>query len=232
MKNSLTQAQISRSVGVTRSAISRMLTEAREKGIVDIRIRRPLRYDAALGAALMQHFGLRSAYVVSWKNTAHDDDLRDRLGHAAAQVLATMLTPGATVGVAWGTTVSATIDAFDLPDPVPVTVVQLVGVLGSSSHAYNAQALVERLARKTGGEGVYLYTPFIVENADTARSLLAMPNVQQAIETGRHASIALLGIGSTQPELCEPVPGRAHLARKSARAVRRRGRRRRERPSL
>ena len=36
------QSEIAESVGVTRSMISRMLTEARENGIVEIRIQRPL----------------------------------------------------------------------------------------------------------------------------------------------------------------------------------------------
>ena len=79
-------------------------------------------------------------------------------------------------------------------------VVQLGGVLGSSSHAYNAQALVEMMARKVGGEGIYLYSPFLVENADTARSIMSIPNVREAIATARRSDIALLGIGTITDE--------------------------------
>ena len=42
------QAEIAKAVGVTRSMISRMLTEARESGIVEIRIQRPLQSDPDL----------------------------------------------------------------------------------------------------------------------------------------------------------------------------------------
>ncbi|MCK7483229.1 MAG: hypothetical protein M0C28_43905 [Candidatus Moduliflexus flocculans] len=37
------QAEIARRVGVTRSMVSRMLKEAREKSIVEVRVHRPLR---------------------------------------------------------------------------------------------------------------------------------------------------------------------------------------------
>ena len=41
-----TQAELSKNVGMTRSAISRILSEARPKGIVDVQIEPPLRYAA------------------------------------------------------------------------------------------------------------------------------------------------------------------------------------------
>ena len=51
-----TQAEISTKVGMTRSAISRMLTEARQKGIVEIHVHRPLRYDTDLEQTLRSRF--------------------------------------------------------------------------------------------------------------------------------------------------------------------------------
>lgn len=193
----LTQTEIARSLGVTASAVSRMLTEARDKGIVEIRVRRPLRFDAALETALIDAFGLENAHVLVWHKKDHYEELRERLGVVAARVLSNLLVPGMVIGVPWGLTVSATIEALEVQHPVPVKVVQLVGVLGSTSHVYNAQALVERLARKLGGEGVYLYTPFIVDSQDMVRSLLNNQGIREAIEIGKQCDVALLGVGTT-----------------------------------
>ncbi|MEJ2479403.1 MAG: sugar-binding domain-containing protein, partial [Acidihalobacter sp.] len=102
--------------------------------------------------------------------------------------------------VAWGTTVSATVDALEELDLAASRVVQLVGVLGSDSHALNAQALVERMARKVGGRSFFLYSPFIVQDAETAHALLSNDEVRQTIEAGRRCDVALLGIGATDPE--------------------------------
>jgi DNA-binding transcriptional regulator LsrR (DeoR family) len=208
----LTQADISQSVGVTRSAVSRMLTEARQKGIVNIRVNRPMRYDKELEIDLAKRFKLQRVCVLVWGEQGGYKELRERLGKAGGQVLREILAPDTIIGVAWGTTVSATIDALEIDDPVPVKVVQLVGVLGSSSHAYNAHVLVEHLARKTGGEGIYLYTPFIVENADTARSLLNTQQVRDALVIGKKCDVALLGIGTTDPEYSSLFKG-GHLSK-------------------
>lgn len=209
----LTQAEVSRAIGITRSAVSRMLTEARKKGIVEISVRRPLSFDVELEEALKEQFNLLDAHVLAVQQDASYDTLRNRLGRAAAQVLASTLKPQMICGVAWGTTVSATIEALEVANPIPVEVVQLVGVLGSSSHAYNAQALVEMLARKVGGHGVYLYSPFIVENADTARSIKSIPDVREAIATGRRSDVALLGIGTIMDEKYSSLFQGGHITR-------------------
>ena len=62
----LTQAQISRQVGMTRSAISRMISEAKQKGIVEIVVHRPLRFDKDLESALIERFNLKNASVLLW----------------------------------------------------------------------------------------------------------------------------------------------------------------------
>ena len=210
----LTQAEISRQIGMTRSAVSRMLTEARQKEIVEIIVHRPLRFDSELESALIERFKLQNGRVLLWpQKHGQYDRLRFRLGRVAAQVLRGLLRPEMVLGVAWGTTVSATIEALEVPEPVPMHVVQLVGVLGSSSHAFNAQALVEMLASKVGGEATYLYSPFIVENAVTAQSILNIPNVRDAISLGRKCDVALLGIGTvTDANYCSLYLG-GHISR-------------------
>lgn len=216
------QAEIARAVGVTRSAVSRMLKEAMEKGIVAIQIRRPLRFDESLAQALVQRFSLQNAHVLAWDKETNYQELQSRLGKAAAQVLAANLAPALMVGVAWGTTVSATIAALEVSESIPVRVVQLVGVLGSSSHAFNAQALVQNLASKLGGEGTYMYTPFIVDNEETARSLLNSDNIRAAIDAGKHCDLALLGIGTTDPDYCTLYQG-GHISRGTLESLRRAG---------
>ena len=201
------QTDIAEMIGLTRSAVSRMLTEAREKGIVEIVVHHPFRYDRKLEEELKKRLGLKHVSVVEFVNQPNYNDLRKQLGKAASRLLRDLIKPGFQIGVAWGTTVQATIDAFETTPVAGTKVVQLVGVLGSTRHSYSAQTLVERLAHKISGEGVYLYTPFIVENEMTAASLLEDPSVEEAISIGRECDIALMGIGTTKPEFCSLYKG-------------------------
>jgi len=207
-----TQADISKEIGITRSAISRMLTEARQKGIVEIYIHRPLRYHDNLETELIEKFNLQGAHVISWQNNQRYGELRKRLGRAASLVLNEIIQPNNIIGIAWGTTVQATIDAVETHENENIRVVQLLGVLGSTRHAYSGQALVERLARKLNGEGIYLYTPFIVENENTAKFLRDDLSVREAISLGKQCDIALLGVGSTKPEFCSLFQG-SHITK-------------------
>jgi DNA-binding transcriptional regulator LsrR (DeoR family) len=196
----LGQVEIAGTIGVTRSAVSRMLSEAREKGIVEIRVRRPPEFDDDLSGALAARFGLRHALVMVWDGGGSQDELRSRLGKAAAQALTELLKPDSALGVGWGTTVSATIEALDARESGAETVVQLVGVLRSNSHAYNSQALVDILARKLGADSIYLYAPFIVDSAETARALRHTPDMRQALNAGSRCDMVLMGVGSMAPD--------------------------------
>lgn len=213
-----TQAEISRKVGMTRSAISRLLTEARQKGIVEIHVRRPLRFDSELEERLIQQFRLIGARVVVTSQRDSYEELQIKLGGAAANELKPLLRPNMIVGVAWGTTIKFLIDAYAGGPLADIRVVQLLGVMGSTRHGYSGQSLVEELARKLGGEGIYLYTPFIVDTEDAAEVLRNDPSIKAAISLARTSDLAILGIGSTRPDYCSLLQG-GHISRKDLNTI-------------
>src|SRR3954471_18523332 len=59
------QDQIARQFGVSRSKVSRMLKEARERGLVEITIHYPSRFSLDLERRLESELGLREAVVVN-----------------------------------------------------------------------------------------------------------------------------------------------------------------------
>lgn len=208
-----TQAEISRLVGMTRSAISRILTEARQKGIVEIHVHRPLRYNSELEGKLQNMFNLIGARVINCNPRMNYEDLKIRLGSVAAIEMINLVKPGMVIGVAWGTTIKDVIDAFEGQMVPNIQVVQLLGVLGSTRHSYSAQSLVENLAQKLGGTGTYLYTPFIVDLEETAKTLKNDLSIKEAIAIAKQSDLAVLGIGSTKPSYCSLYQGK-HITSK------------------
>lgn len=215
----LRQTDIAQKIGLTRSAVSRMLTEAREKGIVEIVVHYPFQFNQDLEAKLKSQLGLQHVSVLDFSNHPDYEDLKKKLGKAASRLLAQLIKPGDQIGVAWGTTVQATIESFEDQKIPDTRVIQLVGVLGSTRHSYSAQTLVERLADKLGGEGTYLYSPFIVENERTASSLLEDPAVDRSITQGEESDIALVGIGTTMPAFCSLYRGN-HISEQELAGIR------------
>jgi deoxyribonucleoside regulator len=193
------QSEIAETIGVTRSMVSRMLTEARESRIVEIRIHRPLKSEPELASALKERFGLIDALVITTRHH-RGDGLTRALGSAAARVLERHLAPGKVLGLAWGTSISATVDAFEAIEPMPVSVVQLVGAMGARIMEYDGHDLVSRMAEKLGGEAYYLNAPYLCDTVEIAESLLNSVGIRETISVGKRTDVALLGIGTTVPE--------------------------------
>ncbi len=192
------QAEIARRVGVTRSMISRMLKEARQKGIVEIRVRRSLQRDHDLESSLVDRFALQAASIVAFQGVPSERIL-SYIGKAAAHMLRRYLSAGTVLGVAWGTSVSATVDALETEQPMDIKIVQLVGALGARNAEYDGHALVLRLAEKLGGQGYFLNGPFLCPNPETAESLRRTQSIRDTLELGKQAQLALVGIGSAAP---------------------------------
>lgn len=189
------QAEIARNVGMTRSNVSRMLTEARQLGIVQIQINRPVRENHALAQELIERFNLINARVVAVDHTAQ---LLNKLGLTASDELRALLKPGWILGTSWGTAISAAVDEFELELPIQeVKVVQLLGAFGARIKDYDGHSVVHRLETKLDAEGIYLNAPFFVENCEIAQAFLENKSVQESLDYAKRADIALLGVGST-----------------------------------
>lgn len=193
------QAQIAKFVGVTRSMVSRMITEARQAGIVKIQIQRPLSFNRPLQTQLIEQFGLAEAFVLNQRNLTAAK-LKERLGAAGAFALPTFIRPGSIFGISWGTTINAVVNALapeDFLESDTITVVQLIGALGAQNSKYDAHALVSNLQQKFRGKAVYLNAPYIVETPEIAASFLATKNVAEGIAIAKKTDVALLSVGST-----------------------------------
>lgn len=193
------QSDIAKRLGVSTSKISRMLKEARDTGIVEIRIRTPIPRDVQLEQELITRFGLRDALVLL-SGSEGDDETRQRaLGQMAATWLARTL-PGlssrATVGVAWGTTIHATVAALPGLTDNGLDVVQLMGGVGL--HNVDGPDITRILAAKLGGRPFDLHAPAMVERQETRSVIVAEPSVRDALQRARNVKLAVVGIGAVQ----------------------------------
>lgn len=191
------QAEIGRIIGLTSSMVSRLITEARERDMVEICIHRPLQSDTQLENTLTSYFGLQACRVVTVRG--YEYSLLKYLGAAGAQVFKQYLSPNSVIGVAWGTTLSAVVDALEVKRPVPSKLVELTGAMGSRSSGYEGHGIIMRLANKLGAEYHFLNAPFLCEDAESARVLMKNSIVSQPLEMAKHASVALMGMGSLDP---------------------------------
>ena len=195
----MSQAEIGRKIGLTSSMVSRLISEAHERDMVDIRIHRPLESDFDLENALMDLFNLKTARVVTVRG--YEYSFLKYLGEAGAQIFKQYIQPDRVIGVAWGTALSAVVDAFQMSKPVPTKLVELTGALGSRSSEYEGHGIITRLAHKLGAEAHFLNAPFLCSSEATAQALYGDQIISQPLKLANQASLALMGVGSLDPEM-------------------------------
>jgi DNA-binding transcriptional regulator LsrR (DeoR family) len=220
----LSQEEIAKRIGRTRSMVSRMLTEAERRKIVEVRVHRPRLTDTKMEGALSHQFNLKDVSVLLAAPGEPVHEVRRRIGVEGARMLGQHLANNLVIGTGWGTSVGAVVQELAGREPLSIKVVQLVAALGSRNLDYDGHASVRRLVERIGGEGYYLHAPFMVENSALVQELFRNPSVRETVELFRKCDVAITGLGSTDPRFCSYfqagyVPLEALGALRSAGAV-------------
>ena len=195
----LNQAQIAERTSYSRSMISRLLTEARDQGVVEIRIHHPLRRSTTLERALQSRFDLVHVRVIEDHHLGESETLR-RVGALAAGLLADLVQDGMTVGVSWGSTLLAVTDALRGQPRSQVHVVQMIGSLGTRLPELDGADLARRIARAFNATYVTLPAPMLTSDEQTREALSRDERIREVFAQIRRAQLALVGIGSVDPE--------------------------------
>lgn len=198
-ESNLTQDQIAKITGYSRSMVSRLLTEARRQGVVEIRINHPMQRRRDLEQALQTRLGLDEVWVMVRGTLAHSEMLR-RLGVLAARFLEAHLHDYMTLGTSWGTAVYETVNALQQRSFRGIRVVQMIGALGTPNPDIDGPELARRMARALTGQYATLPVPLIVDSEATRQALMQAPHVQRVTQYFHHIDLALVGGGTVEPE--------------------------------
>jgi len=195
-EDGMTQQEIATSLRISRSTVSRLLSRARELGIVQITIEVPPGIYPTLEKRLEQCFGLMEVIVIETRNYDSPSGIAVELGLAAAVYLERTIKKNDIIGFAWGMTMKAMTDAMQ-PQKVPgVKVFQMNGGLTPQMTDIHGTSLTRKLATRLGGDAYMLQAPGVVDNPQTQQLFMADTQVQQIFDLASDASMAFFGIGT------------------------------------
>ena len=190
----LNQQKIASALAISRPTVSRLLSSAREEGIVKISISNleEIRY-WELERQLEDRYGLREVLIAdSPENESEEFDL---LGSLAAHYVVSKIKAGNIVGVSMGRTLRRMIDHIDHPDVADVTVVSMIGGLGDLRTELHSNSIAESLARVYDGTFIPLHAPARVSTRKMRDDLMKEGSLSRAVQYIKHIDVALLGIG-------------------------------------
>jgi deoxyribonucleoside regulator len=194
----LNQQEIADRLRISRSNISRLLKEAKEKGLVEIRIHRRIPTVPTLEGELAARFSLKRVMIVENSDYGYEDRLA-AAGQLAAWYLEEIVQPNAVIGISWGTGVAAAVQAVAPHRHLQNDVVQMIGSVGTVSSVIDGPELARQLAHKLGGSYYYLHAPLFVDSPTTRSTFLEQPVIAETLRRAGDAQVALVGIGTTAP---------------------------------
>ncbi|HJW21970.1 MAG TPA: sugar-binding domain-containing protein [Candidatus Limnocylindrales bacterium] len=192
-ERALNQPEIADLTGFSISKVSRLLTAARDQGVVRITVEAPQAGRTAAAEALATRFGVQ---VELTPGGAGDDAAASRLaGLAAADHLAPRLPHEGTVGIAAGYTVAALVSALPAIGRPGLTIVPVVGGWDIQNQLFDGNELARRMAERFGARARSLHAPAVLDSPATKEALLKDSAIGSVAAEWNALDVAVLGIG-------------------------------------
>jgi DNA-binding transcriptional regulator LsrR (DeoR family) len=192
-EHELTQNEIGERLGYSRVKINRVLRQARQAGILEVRINAPSNFYFDLENALIEKFSLRDVLVVI--DEAPGPALYSSLARGAASWLKQRLEPGLRIGLGLGRTISYLPQVFYCDRPVACIFTEVVGAASSHPDSFESYNVTSKMAELCGGKAEFFYAPTFVSDAELKGRLMREPSVIVALERARSAQIVIQSVG-------------------------------------
>lgn len=190
----MTQEEVGKLLGVSRPKISRLLSQARENGIVEVVVHNPFSRNAEVQSALIEAFGLRDAIVAPYI-LDRQEVIVPRIAAEAARYINEKLPDGAILGMGRGYSVYETAMAIE-PKYHRPTVLPLSGGVGEYDADRSFNEIINRTALALRGNAKYLYAPAVLDHEKYRSAVLAEPRSQEVVRLWDKLDWVVLGIGT------------------------------------
>jgi DNA-binding transcriptional regulator LsrR (DeoR family) len=196
-----TQAEVAEQLQTSRATVSRLLREARLRGIVRIDViptDSEITHD--LGSRVAAVLGLKAVYIseplaILERREAVETLMGRALSVAVGRaLLAVGLNVGDIMLVSSGRTVYE-VARFELPRMPGVIVAPTVGGTDQPEAWYQTNEITRLVAERIGGRPVFLYAPAL-PGAELFQTLQTDPSIQGVLNLWPHARCVLTGVGA------------------------------------
>ena len=218
-----TMDAIAHQLGVSRSTVSRLLKEARERGLVRITIADPDRPLSRI-AELFRRFFHVDAHLVHVRPGASNLIRLDQVARLAAAVVSEAVSDGDIVGIAWGTTTSAIASHLTPRDLSGVTVTGLNGGANSQTTGLPYVGnILHSFAHAFGGQEQLMALPAFFDDPATREAMWRERSTRHILQVRASCNVALFGVGGVDAELQSHVYASNYLSAEDLEALTRDG---------
>ena len=189
--------QIAKSIGRSVSMASRLLQDARDRNLVEIRINYPMTRLKEMEAQIEEDFGIGEAHVFAEPAQIDGGERLYRYGSLAASSIEKTLRSAELIGVSWGRQISRIVNCIPAGGNQGTgTVVQASGAFGALGNDHDGARITQRLAERLGYTARLMPSPLIVDTAHVAEALNNSPSILAVMRLLRSADVMLAAVGA------------------------------------
>jgi DNA-binding transcriptional regulator LsrR (DeoR family) len=195
---SLGQSEIAQRLGISQARVSRLLSNAREQGIVISIVKSPTGLFSELEQVVEAKFGISQVHIVD-AMAESEVELTGSLGAALASFFEVLPLDGKSVGfTSWSRSLRSFVKVLPASQRVRIKkIVELLGDVGEPTIQHVATTATENLARLTNAEPIFLRVPAILGSKDLQKAWLEnQPHSLKALSEYKDLDVALVGIGA------------------------------------
>ena len=202
---------IARQLGLSRSSVSRLLSRARDEGLVRITLAEHAGSRSAMASLLPRRFGIK-VHIATVGDSVPLNTRFDRVAQMAAALFKDSVSDGQLIGVAWGVTLSAIVGHLDRRPLKDATIVQMNGGANpESSGSPYVGAILEGLANAFDARIVHFPVPAFFDYAETRAAMWRERSVRRVLELQHTLDIAIFGVGSISGKVPSHVYNAGYL---------------------
>ncbi len=206
---------IAKEMNVSRSTVSRLLTFAKNEGLISIKISTPDQKLFELEKIIFTSFKVKNVYVVPVPEIAGEAIWLDRVAQFTVNHLNTVFDSNMIIGIAWGTTMSAISRHLLKKSTHNSQIVQLNGAGNTQSMGIDyASEIIMRFAQNYQARAHLFPVPTFFDYVETKKYLWKERSIKRILDLQERADILLHSIGAVNAGIPSHVYSGGYLEEK------------------
>lgn len=195
----LSQQQITEKLNISRPQVSRMLSNARAEGIVDIIVKDSFADERKYETWLCRTFNLENAVVVDTGSKDDQANLR-MIADALTEILESAINDDDVIGISAGNSLGDVCSEIRAWANKKIAFVPLIGGIGIDGTRWQANLNVRRFAEIYKAKSWQLSAPMVVTSDTTYEAIIKEPEISKVLDIAKKCDIAITGIGQFSRE--------------------------------
>lgn len=212
--------EIASEINVSRSTVSRMLKFAREEGLINISIVDPAQEPRVIEKKITEKFNIMRVHVVQVPEIAGEAEWLSRVANYTARYLNTVFGSNMTLGIAWGTTLTAVSKCLIKKTTQNSQIVQLNGAGNTLSLGIEyASEIIVRFAENYQAQAHLFPLPTFFDYPETKTALWRERSIRRLLDIQQKADLLLYSIGAVNAGIPSHVYSDGYLTQKNYREL-------------